>query len=65
MPRHATAGFGFRKSSFWFCVATGIPMSLHGPQILSNKSCRNMAFFGVTGNFMLLHSWPGWEDFMS
>ena len=42
-----------RQSSFWFCVAIGIPVSRHGSHILSNKSCCNMAFFVATGVLVL------------
>ena len=35
--RVATEDFWSRQSSIWFCVATEIPMSRHGSQVLSDK----------------------------
>ena len=52
----STAGFGLRQEIpgrdrvlFWLCVVTGIPVSQHDSQILSNRTCRNMALFVATG----------------
>ena len=49
----------------WLCVATGIPVSRHGSQILSNRTCCNIAFFVVTGVLILCRDNVATEVFLS
>ena len=49
--RHGIPGRDRVRS--WFRVAIRIPVSRHGSQILSNETCRNMAFFIATGVLVL------------
>ena len=44
---------GHDRLLVWFCVAIGILGSQHGSQILSNRTCRNMAFIVATGVLIL------------
>ena len=40
-------------------------MSRHGSQVLSNRICRNMAFFVATGVLILYHDDVATEVFLS